>query len=60
MPDPIVPYSRRLDVLEAHVRGASDLVPRLGLVLGSGLGALADEIEDRVEIPFEEMPGWPA
>jgi purine-nucleoside phosphorylase len=36
------------------------LVPRLGLVLGSGLGGLADEIEDRAEIPFEEMPGWPA
>lgn len=60
MPDSIVPYSRRLDALEARVREASTLVPRLGLVLGSGLGGLADEIEDRVEIPFEEMPGWPA
>jgi purine-nucleoside phosphorylase len=60
MPDPIVPYSRRLDELEAHVRDASDLVPRLGMVLGSGLGGLADQIEDRVEIGFEEMPGWPA
>ena len=60
MSDSIVPFSRRLDELEAHVRTASDLVPRLGMVLGSGLGGLADQIEDRVEIAFDEMPGWPA
>jgi purine-nucleoside phosphorylase len=28
--------------------------------LGSGLGALADEVEIGVSIPFAEMPGWPA
>jgi len=60
MTDPIVPFSQRLDELEARVRIDSDLQPRLGLVLGSGLGGLADEISDPIEIPFEEMPGWPA
>ena len=60
MTDRPVPFSQRLDVLEACVRADTDLVPRLGLVLGSGLGGLADEIEATVEIPFEEMPGWPA
>jgi purine-nucleoside phosphorylase len=60
MTDPIAPFSRRLDDLEARVRAETDLVPRLGLVLGSGLGSLADEIEGTTEIPFEEMPGWPA
>ena len=60
MPDPIVPFSHRLDELEARVREGSPLVPRLGMVLGSGLGSLADEIEDAVEITFEEMPGWPS
>ena len=33
--------------------------PRVGVVLGSGLGGLADELEDRVEIPYAEIPGWP-
>ena len=28
--------------------------------LGSGLGAFADELEERVEIPYSEIPGWPA
>jgi purine-nucleoside phosphorylase len=60
MPDPIVPFSQRLDELEARVRKASPLVPALGLVLGSGLGSLADEIEGAAEVPFEELPGWPA
>ena len=33
-------------------------VPRLALVLGSGLGALADEIERPVRVPFGEIPGF--
>ena len=49
----------RLAALVAAVRARTDLVPRVGLVLGSGLGGLADAIEDAVAIPFEELPGWP-
>lgn len=60
MTDRPVPFSRRLDELEARVRAETGLVPRLGLILGSGLGSLADEIAGAVEIPFEQMPGWPA
>jgi len=50
----------RLDALEAAVRRRTDLVPELGIVLGSGLGGLADDVEDPTSIPFEELPGWPA
>lgn len=50
----------RLDALEAAVRGRSDLVPEVGIVLGSGLGGLADDLEDAVAIPFAGLPGWPA
>jgi len=59
--DPILPIDQppRLDALEAAVRKRSDLVPELGIVLGSGLGGLADDLEDAVAIPFEELPGWP-
>ena len=31
----------------------------MGVVLGSGLGGLADELDARVEIPYSEIPGWP-
>ena len=50
----------RLDALVAAVRVRSDLVPEIGIVLGSGLGGLADDLEDAVAIPFAELPGWPA
>ncbi len=30
--------------------------PDIGLILGSGLGVLADEIEDRIEIHYEDIP----
>lgn len=42
------------------MRERTDLVPRVGIVLGSGLGALADDVEDPVAIPFADLPGWPA
>ena len=49
----------RLDALEAAVRARTDLVPRLGIVLGSGLGGLAARVEVPVAIPFADLPGWP-
>ncbi|OWY15918.1 purine-nucleoside phosphorylase [Thioclava sp. JM3] len=37
---------------------AGDEAPRLGLILGSGLGHLAEEVEG-VAIPYSELPGFP-
>jgi xanthosine phosphorylase len=34
--------------------------PRLGIVLGSGLGTLAEGLDDREEIPYAELPDFPA
>jgi purine-nucleoside phosphorylase len=33
--------------------------PRVAVVLGSGLGAFADELADRMDIPYAEIFGWP-
>jgi purine-nucleoside phosphorylase len=33
--------------------------PRVGVVLGSGLGALADSVEDADIIPYADIPHWP-
>ena len=59
-PIPPIDQPASLDALAAAVRARSDLVPELGIVLGSGLGGLADDLEDAVAIPFAELPGWPA
>ena len=63
--DPTVPIRPidqplRLAALEAAVRARTDLVPETGIVLGSGLGGLADDLADPVSIPFADLPGWPA
>ncbi len=34
-------------------------MPEIAIVLGSGLGSLANEITDRIEIPYEEIPNFP-
>ena len=59
---PIPPSEQpaRLAALVEAVRGRTALVPRAGVVLGSGLGSLADDLEDLVAIPFGDLPGWPA
>ena len=38
------------------IRLKTALAPRLGIVLGSGLGSFADSLADRVSIPFGELP----
>jgi purine-nucleoside phosphorylase len=59
-PIPPAALPARLAALEAAVRARSDLVPAVGIVLGSGLGELADEVAGPVAIPFSDLPGWPA
>ncbi|MBO6574839.1 MAG: purine-nucleoside phosphorylase [Rhodothermales bacterium] len=44
----------------AAVRERTDRVPRLALVLGSGLGELAETLDDPVIIPAADIPGYPA
>ena len=49
-----------LDDAVARIRGEWAHTPRVGVVLGSGLGGLADELDERVEIPYSAIPGWPS
>ncbi len=52
--------SGRWDILDdaaSALREAGAGEPVVGLVLGSGLGAFADGLEDAAEIPFSDVPG---
>lgn len=51
-------YDRVMEAAAA-VRGKSSFKPDLALVLGSGLGALADDVLDAVAIPYGEIPDFP-
>lgn len=48
--------ARAAEVIRAKT---GDAEPVIGIVLGSGLGGLAGDIEDAVHIPFGEIPGFP-
>jgi inosine/guanosine/xanthosine phosphorylase family protein len=58
-PIPPIDQPGRLDALAVAVRRRTDLVPAVGIVLGSGLGGLVSELTDAVIIPFADLPGWP-
>ncbi|WP_129727089.1 MULTISPECIES: purine-nucleoside phosphorylase [Bacillaceae] len=43
----------------AYLQSKFASTPKIGLILGSGLGVLADEIEHAVKIPYSEIPEFP-
>jgi purine-nucleoside phosphorylase len=48
-----------IDGAARFLESRTALRPRVTVVLGSGLGAFADELADPTEIPYSEIPGWP-
>ncbi len=54
----MTPYEKLLNCL-ACVRAKTDFVPDVALILGSGLGALADEIDAVATIDYHEIEGFP-
>ena len=49
----------QIDAALAYVRAHTRHIPELGIVLGSGLGGLAVQIEDQDVIPYKDIPNWP-
>lgn len=48
-----------IEQIAAKVRGRLPFVPRVGLILGSGLGGLAAAVQEATTIPYREIPSWP-
>ena len=48
----------RSDRAANYIRTKTKLRPQIALVLGSGLGAFADELTGAVRIPYEKIPGF--
>ena len=56
------PRVERIHAAADYIKGILapiGLEPKIGIVLGSGLGGLTDEIKDPVIIPYKEIPGFP-
>ena len=49
----------RLEKCYEYYRSVTDFVPRVGLILGSGLGGYAKNMKVEKEIPYGDIPGFP-
>jgi purine-nucleoside phosphorylase len=49
----------RADSAAAFILSQTKLEPKVGLVLGSGLGAFADDLAEAVRIPYAHIPSFP-
>ena len=52
-------YRRRVDAAAEAIRARTTLNPQLGIILGTGLGRLAQEIDVEVSLPYDEVPNFP-
>ena len=49
----------KLEKCYEYYRSLTDFVPRVGLILGSGLGGYAKNMKVEMEIPYGDIPGFP-
>ena len=56
---PVSSVAARLDDSVFAIKRRGIPAPRVGVVLGSGLGAFADSLEDSVKIPYRDLPHMP-
>ena len=50
---------QRIRTASKEIKARSDLEPGLAIILGTGLGGLADEIDAETTIPYAEIPDFP-
>jgi purine-nucleoside phosphorylase len=50
---------REIDQAADAIRARIDFKPEVGLILGTGLGELAERVENAVIIPTSQLPRWP-
>lgn len=52
-------YLSMMDELVEIIRSKWADQLNFGIILGSGLGGVADSVQDGISIPYNELPGWP-
>ena len=52
-------FQAQVEVAVEAVRAATEMVPRLGMILGTGLGKLALEIDIEVDLSYDDLPHFP-
>lgn len=53
------PTLEKIDKLKDLIQLKTSHSPTVGMILGSGLGVLAEKVQNVDVIPYSELPGWP-
>src|SRR5690348_6626102 len=48
----------KLEETVAYIRSQTSLKPKVGVILGSGLGAFVDELKGETRLPYDEIPSF--
>ncbi|HEY9764864.1 MAG TPA: hypothetical protein V6C82_00785, partial [Chroococcales cyanobacterium] len=59
LPLEVLEMRRMVKEAAAFILDKAPIKPRIAVILGSGLGELAEEVEDLVSIPYGEIPHFP-
>lgn len=49
----------QINEMAEKVKSKTSYRPKIGMILGSGLGPVAEEVQNADRIPYSELPGWP-
>lgn len=52
-------YKQKIDECAAYIQARHSIQPKIGLILGTGLGQLADQIENPVILAYQDLPHFP-
>ncbi|MCB9666505.1 MAG: purine-nucleoside phosphorylase [Myxococcales bacterium] len=57
--EPTLPITQQLTLASSEITKQCDIIPRVAMVLGSGLGAFGEEVQDRIVLPYSAISGMP-
>lgn len=52
-------YMSKFNETVNYIKERINEIPKIAIILGSGLGSLADEIEEKITIPYKDIPNFP-
>lgn len=52
-------YRKKIAEATDFIKSKVNFVPEYGMILGSGLGSLAEELDNKIIIPYSEIPNFP-
>lgn len=52
-------YMEKFNETVNYIKSKVNIMPKIAIILGSGLGSLSDDIENKISIPYTDIPNFP-